>query len=95
MESLQITIGNRTYPLTVPAEEAEAVRSAARQVNEHLKRFKEQYGVDDPIDLLAMSALQWATQAMGAEKPAPAELSEAESERIADLLKRMQAEMGT
>lgn len=95
MESIEIQIAGRTYPLTVPADEVAAVRDAAAQLNDNLMRFREQYGVDDPVDLLAMSALQWATKALHIEAQASAPqvdvLSDDESRRVEDLLRRMKA----
>lgn len=95
MESIEIQIAGRTYPLTVPADEVAAVQDAAAQLNDNLKRFRAQYGVDDPVDLLAMSALQWATKALHMEAQASEQtaevLSEDETRRVADLLERLKA----
>lgn len=98
MESIEIQIAGRTYPLTVPADEVAAVQEAATQLNDNLKRFQAQYGVDDPVDLLAMSALQWATKALHIEAQASDEkadvLSEDETRRVEDLLQRLKAAVG-
>lgn len=98
MESIEIQIAGRTYPLTVPANEVAAVQEAATQLNDNLKRFQAQYGVDDPVDLLAMSALQWATKALHMEAQVSDEkadvLSEDETRRVEDLLQRLKAAVG-
>jgi len=96
MESIQIHIANRSYPLNVPAEEVEAVQAAAAMVNKNLKHFQEQYGVDDPVDLLAMTALQMATKAVPkAQKEATEEqaLSLQEQQKLVNLLQRMKESM--
>lgn len=70
--SIKINIGNRTYPLTVQAQEEETIREAAKLVNEHIKNLQENYAVKDMQDLLAMSALQIASKsAKAGVQPSP------------------------
>lgn len=52
--SIRIKIGNREYPMKVSAQEEAQVRQAGKQLNERMKSYKEQFGIDDPQDLLAM-----------------------------------------
>lgn len=52
--SIRIKIGNREYPMKVSAQEEAMVRQAGKQLNERMKSYKEQFGIDDPQDLLAM-----------------------------------------
>lgn len=59
---IKVNIANRTYPLTIKREEEEAIRMAVKQINEAVKRFEERYAVQDKQDVLAMCALQIATQ---------------------------------
>lgn len=54
--SLKIKIADREYPMKVKLEEEEKVREAAKVVNERLKVFRNQFGIDDKQDLLAMVA---------------------------------------
>ncbi|TXC76915.1 cell division protein ZapA [Luteibaculum oceani] len=60
--SIKITVGGRVYPLTVSVEEEEFIRKAADLIEDHVKKFQENYAVKDKQDLLAMTALQIATQ---------------------------------
>lgn len=60
--SIKVSIGTRTYPLSVDPKEEELVRVAAKNVNDSLKALQENYAVKDQQDLLAMTALQMATQ---------------------------------
>lgn len=60
--SIKVNIGNRTYPLTVQANEEETIREAAKLVNDHIKNLQENYAVKDMQDLLAMSAIQVASK---------------------------------
>lgn len=40
--------------MKVSAQEEAQVRQAGKQLNERMKSYKEQFGIDDPQDLLAM-----------------------------------------
>lgn len=59
---IKVNIANRTYPLTIKREEEEDIRIAVKRINEAVKRFEERYAVKDKQDVLAMCALQIATQ---------------------------------
>tara|TARA_B100000900_G_C20451826_1_gene663480 strand:- start:370 stop:645 length:276 start_codon:yes stop_codon:yes gene_type:complete len=58
--SIKVTIGGRSYPLTINREEEEKVRKAAFEINKCIKELKSNYAVVDMQDLLAMTALQFA-----------------------------------
>src|SRR5438045_8615518 len=68
LNSVKISIGNRTYPLRVSKEEEAKVQEAAQVINKRLKDLEESYAVKDKQDLLAMCALQFATEAVGHHK---------------------------
>ena len=59
---IKVNIANRTYPLTIKREEEEKIRAAVKQINDAVKRFEERYAVQDKQDVLAMCALQLASQ---------------------------------
>ncbi len=61
-KSVKITIAGRTYPLTVDAKEEQAVMDAAKRINERVAQLEKTYLVKDKQDLLAMTALQFASQ---------------------------------
>ena len=65
--SIKVNIANRDYPLTVKSEEVESVKKAALAVNVRVKEFEENYTVKDKQDLLAMCALQFASQSLSNE----------------------------
>ncbi len=52
--SIKIKISDREYPLKIQADEEERIRKTARIINEKLKTFKDQFGIEDKQDLLAM-----------------------------------------
>jgi cell division protein ZapA (FtsZ GTPase activity inhibitor) len=60
--SIKVNIGTRTYPLTIKPEEEDVIRLAAKNINDSIKNLQENYAVKDVQDLLAMTALQLATQ---------------------------------
>jgi cell division protein ZapA len=54
--SIKIKIADREYPMKVSPDEEERIRKAGKIVNEKIKLFKSQFGIDDKQDLLAMVA---------------------------------------
>lgn len=62
--TIQVQIGNRSYPITVAAAEKESVLKAAEKINNQIKELEVAYKVQDQQDLLAMSCLQMASEQM-------------------------------
>ncbi|MBA6155314.1 cell division protein ZapA [Tenacibaculum sp. S7007] len=61
---VNVVIAGRTYPLSVNStEEEEGMRKAAKDINELIAKFEQNYAVADKQDVLAMSALQFASKA--------------------------------
>lgn len=54
--SIKIKIGDREYPMKVKPEEEARVRNAGKFINEKLRTYRDQFGIDDKEDLLAMVA---------------------------------------
>jgi cell division protein ZapA len=59
---IKISIADRVYPLTVNMSQEEAMRSASKKIDIMIKQFEENYAVRDKQDVLAMCALQFASQ---------------------------------
>ncbi|AOW19491.1 cell division protein ZapA [Urechidicola croceus] len=60
---IKITIGGRVYPLSINnATEEEGMRKAANKINALVTKFEQNYAVSDKQDVLAMCALQFASQ---------------------------------
>ena len=60
---IRVTIGDRVYPLTIRDEnEEEGIRAAVKKINDLVKKFEQKYEVRDKQDVLAMCALQFASQ---------------------------------
>lgn len=62
--SISVAVADRPYKLSVSSHEEELVRKAARAVNDKMKTYSESYAFKDNQDLLAMVALEFATQAL-------------------------------
>jgi cell division protein ZapA len=54
--SIKIKIADREYPMKVDASDEERIRLAGKKVNEKIRLYREQFGIDDKQDLLAMVA---------------------------------------
>ena len=62
--SIKVIIGGRTYPLTIKREEEEKIRKAVSEIDKNIKELKNNYAVIDMQDLLAMTALEYATDSV-------------------------------
>ncbi len=54
--SIKIKISDREYPMKVDANDEEKIRLAGKKINEKIKLYRDQFGIDDKQDLLAMVA---------------------------------------
>ena len=54
--SIKIKIADREYPMRIGLSEEERLRTAGKLINEKLKKYRDQFGIDDKQDLLAMVA---------------------------------------
>jgi cell division protein ZapA len=59
---IKISIADRVYPLTVEMSQEEGLRSASKKIDGMIKQFEANYAVRDKQDVLAMCALQFASQ---------------------------------
>ena len=66
--SIKIKIAEREYPMKVKRDEEEKVRAAGKLINEKLKLYREQFGIDDKQDLLAMVAFDSVVQKQTSEE---------------------------
>ncbi|MBC8299572.1 MAG: cell division protein ZapA [Flavobacteriaceae bacterium] len=89
MQKIKLTIANRIYPLNVPSEQEEGLRTASKKISIMIKHFEENYAVKDKQDVLAMCALQLATQSEQ-ENLSEAKVNEEVSKRLDDLNKSVQ-----
>ena len=59
---IKLSIADRVYPLNIDPAQEEGLRKATKKIEEMIKRFEKSYAVRDKQDVLAMCALQFATQ---------------------------------
>ena len=62
--SIRIKIAEREYPMRVNEEEEERLRLAGRMLNERLRTLREEFGIDDKQDLLAMISFDLLAEKM-------------------------------
>ena len=80
--SIKVSIANRNYPLRITTEENERVMQAAENINKRIKEFEDNYAVKDKQDLLAMCALQFASEALNQQKTDDGKPSQEMEEQI-------------
>jgi len=83
--SVKVSIANRNYPLRITSEEQEKVASAAENINNRIRELEDNYAVKDKQDLLAMTALQIASEAMGSKKNSADQIKKETEENISYL----------
>lgn len=66
--SIKIKIADREYPMKVRLDEEERVRAAGKLINEKLKHYRSQFGINDKQDLLAMVAFDCLVDKMADER---------------------------
>lgn len=59
---IKVSIADRVYPMTVFPKQEEGLRLAAQKINKIIKHYEDNYAVRDKQDVLAMSALQFASK---------------------------------
>ncbi|WP_421763333.1 cell division protein ZapA [Ekhidna sp.] len=70
--SIKIRIGNREYPMRVKAEDEERIRRAGKLLNEKIKNYQNQFGIDDTQDLVAMVAFDCLVEKLKREESSDA-----------------------
>ncbi|AKD02243.1 cell division protein ZapA [Pontibacter korlensis] len=65
--SIKIRIAEREYPMRVKEEEEERIRAVGKILNERLRFYKDQFGIQDKQDLLAMVAFETMAEKMKLE----------------------------
>ncbi|MBL3656082.1 cell division protein ZapA [Fulvivirga sediminis] len=66
--SIRIKIADREYPMKVKVEDEARVRRAGKQINERIRSYREQFGIDDKQDLLAMVAFDCLVDKMESDE---------------------------
>lgn len=85
---IRISIADRMYPLTVDPSQEEGLRRASKKIDAMIRQFEENYAVRDKQDVLAMCALQFASQLEQKQIDTSADSSDAH-ERLKELNSRL------
>ena len=80
--SIKVTIGGRTYPLTIDRSEEETIRKAADAINKNIKDLQSNYAVRDMQDLMAMTTLQFSTDLLKQTKSVEQEQEQVEMTKL-------------
>ena len=59
---IKVKIANRLYPLSVSQDKEEVIRRSSKKIDEMIEKLEKSYAVRDKQDVLAMCALQYATE---------------------------------
>ena len=62
---IKVKIANRLYPLSVSQDKEEVIRKSSKKIDEIIEKLEKSYAVRDKQDVLAMCALQYATELEG------------------------------
>ena len=66
--TVTLNIAGRPCVLTIEREEEEAIRKAAQLINSKIAKYREKYATADPVDFLAVTALQFTVELLEIEK---------------------------
>lgn len=66
--SIKIKIADREYPMKVKKADEERIRMAGKLINEKVRSYREQFGIEDKQDLLAMVAFDCMIDKMAVEE---------------------------
>lgn len=85
--SIKIKIGNREYPMRVKAEDEERIRMAGKLLNEKIRVYQSQFGIDDMVDLISMVAFDAFVESLKKEQASEVsdEFALSEIKRLNDL----------
>ncbi len=85
-KTIEIQIGKRAYPIEVEnAEEESKVKLSAEMINNNIKKLKGNYVVTDYVDLLAMTALELASNATDTKELGTSALNKLMDEELSEL----------
>lgn len=85
-KSIEVRIGNRKYPIEVENEQEETnIQLAAQMINDNIDKLKGNYVVTDYVDLLAMTALELASNSVEVKMPKVDTRSAADDETLQEI----------
>jgi cell division protein ZapA len=90
---IKLTLADRVYPMTISTDQEASLRASAKKIDIMIKQLEENYAVRDKQDVLAMCALQYATQL---EKQSEnKEVEESETTKINEFIELIDLHLAT
>ncbi|MBN1340559.1 MAG: cell division protein ZapA, partial [Bacteroidales bacterium] len=65
--TITVSIADRSYRIKIQRDKEELIRYAAKSVNTSVQKYAENYAYSDKQDLLALTALEFASGLKGKE----------------------------
>jgi cell division protein ZapA len=62
--SIKLKLADREYPMQTDSDTESRLRMAAKIINEKVKAYRKEFGIDNRQDLLAMVALDYAVESL-------------------------------
>lgn len=62
--SIRLKIADREYPMQTDSDTEGRLRKAAKIINEKVKAYRKEFGIENKQDLLAMVALDYAVESL-------------------------------
>ncbi|WP_299458543.1 cell division protein ZapA [uncultured Microscilla sp.] len=62
--SIKLKLADRDYPMQTDSDTESRLRMAAKMINEKVKAYRKEFGIDNRQDLLAMVALDYAVESL-------------------------------
>lgn len=66
--SIRLKIADRDYPMQVTASEEARVRAVGKEINQAIKDYRHEFGIDNHQDLLAIFAIDCMMKKNGVER---------------------------
>jgi cell division protein ZapA (FtsZ GTPase activity inhibitor) len=84
--AIKLKIGDREYPMRVKIADESKIRNAGKLINEKLRKYKDEFGLDDTQDLLAMVAFDCMVESLETN-----EINAGDSEQIKSSISQISA----
>lgn len=62
--SIKLKLADRDYPMQTDSDTESRLRMAAKIINEKVKAYRKEFGIENRQDLLAMVALDYAVESL-------------------------------
>ena len=62
--SIKLKLADREYPMQTNSDTEARLREAAKIINEKVKAYRKEFGIENKQDLLAMVALDYAVESL-------------------------------